>query len=100
MELIDDGAVDEAGKASGSDAEGIADRRKCQYDAEVLSDAGYEVAQPGLGCIHDALRLGSRCYRPQKTVDFLLGEEIGDPSTGNNGIDVHQELLVRNVRVC
>ena len=74
MELINHSAVDEAWESTSPDPERISDGRKGQDDAEILLNARHEVAEPSLGCVNDALRLGARCNRPQNTINFLFGE--------------------------
>jgi hypothetical protein len=61
MKLINHSAVDEAWESTSPDPERISDGRKSQDDAKILLNARHEVAEPSLGCVDDALRLGARC---------------------------------------
>mmetsp|Transcript_46858 Transcript_46858/g.111156 ORF Transcript_46858/g.111156 Transcript_46858/m.111156 type:complete len:483 (+) Transcript_46858:3837-5285(+) len=99
LEPIDDAAVDERREARGPAAESLTHRREAQADMEVLLDLGDEEVIHRILRIGDPFALALVSDGVVDCVDLVGGEQAGDLAGGKQLVQVHEELLVGNLRV-
>lgn len=98
-EPIDRSAVDDSWEHSGSDSEQVSDWGEAEAKMEVSSHLVEEEVEEFIWDIVASGLLGFGPNLTDETVELVLREEVRDPSSGQEIVNVDQEFLVSNLSI-
>ena len=98
-EPINGSAVNETGEHSGTDSEGVADRREAQGKMVVLARFVLEILKQGSWGVFDTGTLCFRAKLAEVAIKLIFRVEISDPTRRQQIVDVDEELLLGDLAI-
>src|SRR3546814_15894641 len=99
MGEVDRGAACQSRESSRAHAECISNRGEAQNTMQIRSNPRDQELLQCLRTVRNTCCLRFVANTVEETVDFILREQIRNPSSRQNGVDVDQESIIDDLRI-